>query len=701
MGIGSLETDHVSAAPAAGARDLSSPLARARPADAYHRPVIAALLVAAAYYLGAKVGLALTFSPHPISVLWPPNAILMGALLVAPVRWWWLPIAAAFPAHLAAELQGGVPPAMVLCWDLSNASEALLGAIFVHRFATRPLTLDSIQNVFVFVAGAAFLAPFLSSFLDAAFVVAIGWGQGGYWELWNSRFYSNVLATLALAPLIVTWLGGGGADLLRTMTSERRLEGAALLTGLLAIGILVFDAPPSSFVPPAGLIYLPLPFLLWAALRYGPAGASTAFAVFAFLTILGASHGRGPFVAGAPPENALALQLFLALVGIMIMSFAAIMQERRESEQRLRSSEERFAKAFRSVPDAISISRKSDGTIMDVNDCWITTYGYSREEAIGRTVLDLDIYEREGDRHKLIALVEEQDRVRNFELNVRTRRGEPLEVLLAAEVVEMEGEPCLITITRDVTEQRRAALDAREQRQQLTHLTRVTMLGELSGALAHELNQPLTAILSNAQAAQRLLARDPSDIAEVRDILNDIVEADRRAGEVIRRLRALLKKGETQLVPLSVNDVLDEVLEIAHGDLMTRSVSVATRYNFGLPRVSGDRVQLQQLLLNLVANACESMNARDRSQRRLSISTSYEWDGTVQVAVSDSGPGIPPDMLERLFEPFYTTKEQGLGLGLAICRTIAAAHGGRLWASHNADGGATLHLSLPTQGGKP
>src|SRR5688572_10328807 len=266
VATGSLETGHVSAAPAAG--DGFSPLAGLRAPGEYHRPVLAALLVAAAYYLGAKVGLALTFSPHPISVLWPPNAILMGVLLVAPVRWWWLPIAAAFPAHLAAELQGGVPLAMVLCWYLSNASEALIGALFVRRFATHPVKLDSVQNVFVFVAGAVFLAPFLSSFLDAAFVVVIGWGQGGYWQLWNSRFYSNVLATLALVPLILTWFGGGAARA-RAMTPRRRLEGAALLSGLLVVGVAVFDAPPSQFMPPAGLLYLPLPFLAWAALRFG------------------------------------------------------------------------------------------------------------------------------------------------------------------------------------------------------------------------------------------------------------------------------------------------------------------------------------------------------------------------------------------------------------------------------------------------
>jgi two-component system sensor kinase FixL len=523
--------------------------------------------------------------------------------------------------------------------------------------------------------------------------VLVGWGQSGYWQLWSSRVFSNALATLALVPVIVAWAGGGAA-LLLGITAKRALEGIALLCGLALLGVLVFDAPRASLIAPPAMLYIPLPFLLWAALRFGTVGASTAFTVMAFLTIWGASHGRGPFAAGAPSEAALALQLFLALVGITILALAAIMQERRAVEQRLRSSEERFAKAFRYVPDAISISRKADGRILDVNECWVTTYGYSRQEAIGRTVHDLDIYERDGDRVKLVALAE-QGRLRNLELAVRTRGGEPLQALLAAEVVEMDGEQCLVTITRDITDQRRAELEARQQREQLTHLSRVAMLGELSGALAHELNQPLTAILSNAQAAQRFLAREPADLAEVREILKDIVEADRRAGEVIRRLRALLKKGETQFALLDLNEVIEDVLDLAHGDLATRSVKATTRFNTGLPAVNGDRVQLQQLLLNLVSNACESMSTREHTQRELFVSTAYDWDGTVHVAVSDTGWGIPPDRLDRLFEPFFTTKEQGLGLGLAICRTIAAAHGGRLWAVNNAGAGATFNLILP------
>jgi C4-dicarboxylate-specific signal transduction histidine kinase len=162
----------------------------------------------------------------------------------------------------------------------------------------------------------------------------------------------------------------------------------------------------------------------------------------------------------------------------------------------------------------------------------------------------------------------------------------------------------------------------------------------------------------------------------------------------------MLKKGDVQFVPLDLNELLTDVLDLAHSDLVTRHVAVDTRLDSGLPRVSGDRVELQQLFLNLVSNACESMAGREHSQRELSISTSYEWDGMVQVVVADRGCGIPPDRLERLFEPFYTTKEQGLGLGLAICRTIVAAHGGRIAAGNNRQGGANLRVFIPAGAGR-
>jgi len=238
----------------------------------------------------------------------------------------------------------------------------------------------------------------------------------------------------------------------------------------------------------------------------------------------------------------------------------------------------------------------------------------------------------------------------------------------------------------------------RQQQAELAHLSRVTMLGELSGSLAHELNQPLTAILSNAQAAQRFLAHDKVDLDELRDILKDIVDEDKRAGEVIRRLRLLLKKGEVQHQPLDVNEVVLEVLKLVRSDLVNQGVTAHTELAPGLPLLHGDRVQLQQVLLNLVMNACDAMSGVVRDERQFIIRTKPADGQGVEVAVSDRGRGIPADHIERVFQPFFTTKPHGMGLGLSVCRTILTAHGGKLWAENNPDRGATFHFTLPVSG---
>src|SRR5881394_2947347 len=195
--------------------------------------VFAAVLVFAAYYLGAKIGFALTFRPHPISVLWPPNSILLAALLLTPVRVWWVILLAAFPAHLAAQLQSNVPPTMILCWFISNSCEALIGAACVRYLIDGPVRFNRLGNVGIFIFFAAFLAPFLSSFVDAAFVAINHFGGDSYWQVWRIRFTSNILAALTLAPLIITWVADGIAWLWK-IRQARFVEAALLLVGLLS-----------------------------------------------------------------------------------------------------------------------------------------------------------------------------------------------------------------------------------------------------------------------------------------------------------------------------------------------------------------------------------------------------------------------------------------------------------------------------------
>lgn len=261
------------------------------------------------------------------------------------------------------------------------------------------------------------------------------------------------------------------------------------------------------------------------------------------------------------------------------------------------------------------------------------------------------------------------------------------------------GRPARVMgIVVDVTERRRTETESEAQRQQLAHLTRVAILGELTGALAHEMNQPLSAILSNAQAAGRLLAATPIELGEIRSILDDIVSDDRRAADVINRIRGLLKKDGARYQVVDLGEIVVEILELAHSVLIERNVTVTARLTPGLPRVRGDRVQLQQVVLNLVMNGCEAMSDRRPTERVLTISTAFDGNGSVEVAFGDRGRGIPPEMAQRLFEPFVTTKTNGLGLGLTICRTLILAHGGRLWAVNNSDGGATVAFALPIAG---
>jgi two-component system sensor kinase FixL len=279
-------------------------------------------------------------------------------------------------------------------------------------------------------------------------------------------------------------------------------------------------------------------------------------------------------------------------------------------------------------------------------------------------------------------------------LGLRKDGGEiAVEIYLSP--IDSEGGPQVIASIIDVSERRRLERESSVLRDELAHLSRISLLGELSASLAHELNQPLTAILSNAQAAIRFFDRDPPDLPEIRDSLVNIVESDKRAGEVIRRLRAMLRKQPIDMVDLEINDVILGVVNIVRSDLLNREVRLVLGLRPDLPAVQGDRVQLQQVMLNLIMNASDAMDECPEGDRMLTVSTQACPDGGVEISVSDAGKGIAPPDLERIFDSFVTSKREGMGLGLTVCRSIVRAHRGRLWASNNAGPGATLRVWLP------
>jgi PAS domain S-box-containing protein len=259
--------------------------------------------------------------------------------------------------------------------------------------------------------------------------------------------------------------------------------------------------------------------------------------------------------------------------------------------------------------------------------------------------------------------------------------------------VELDGlgRPSLQRgVSLDITKRKQAELDLLQKQKEVTHLSRVAMLGELSGALAHELNQPLTAILSNAQAAQRFLAQPAPDLAEVREILADIVAEDKRAGDIIQRLRRLFGKQDTPRQRLDAGDVVGGAVRLLRNDMINHGQTVRTELSDEALAVAADPVQLQQVMINLLMNASDAQQDGGTIVAR----SARAGDG-VQISIIDRGTGLAPAVLERLFDPFYTTKERGMGLGLSICRNIIGAHDGRLWAENNPGGGASFHVWLP------
>jgi two-component system, LuxR family, sensor kinase FixL len=785
------------------------------------RTVVTGVLVSVGYYLGAKLGFALTFQPHPISVLWPPNSILAAGLLLTPPRIWWFLLLAAFPAHCAAQLQSHVPPLMILCWFVSNSCEALIGAGLTRYLVGGPIRFTSLRSTGIFCLCVVLAGPFLSSFLDAAFVRWNHWGQDSYWELIRIRFSSNVLAALIVVPLIVTW-ATDGILALRTARFSRYLETCALFLGLFLVSHAVLYEFGSG--ADTALLFLPLPFLLWAAVRFGSLGASTAMSIVGFLAIWSGSHGHGPFSGGTAEQNALSIQIFLIVLAIPMLFLAAVIEERASGETELRESESRFRIVADAAPVLIWMSgvdklctffnkpwleftgrtlqeelgngwaegvhpddvqkclkvyneafdahqsfhmqyrlRRNDGEYRWVSDQGVARYdaqgkfaGYigscvditelvNKDEALRESeermrlaadAANLGIWEWDLGNNEVwatsarrallgwpvsgkvtfddfISQVHPEDRNRIREIiDHAIHEGKDFDseyrLILPDGIVRWmttqgsvhfdgNGRPVrILGISIDITARKQAEIEAKQRREELSHLSRVALIGEMSASIAHELNQPLAGIASNASAGQRFINRGKIDPQEIRDLLADISADARRASDVVRQIRGMIRKEQAPRQRINLNGIVMNVAHMVGPDALLHSCELKTSLDERLPTVEGDPVQMQQVLVNLIMNAFDAMREIPMSRRKVEITTEQNGDGTVRTSVRDYGIGISPETSERMFEQFFTTKTEGLGMGLAIVRSIVESHGGKIEAENLEGGGARFCFILPT-----
>jgi PAS domain S-box-containing protein len=380
----------------------------------------------------------------------------------------------------------------------------------------------------------------------------------------------------------------------------------------------------------------------------------------------------------------------------LLASQAAISLENARLYGELTMSEDRWRNLFEGVPVGVNMVGL-DKRYVAANPAFQRMTGYSEAELCNLTPVDIT---HEDDRAAseaiIVAQMAGQPYVQHREKRYLRKDGGVIWTEVDAFLAPVAGSaPLLAGVAVDITERKRAEEALRDARADLERMARLTTMGELTASIAHEINQPLAAIVTQSEAALRFLDRDEPDLGEVQDALSWIRRDGMRASEVIRGLRALARKSGPQLTRLDIDDVIGQVLAISRAELLRHNVVLRTELASGQRPVLGDRVQLQQVLLNLMMNGVEAMSGVTERMRELSVSSTLAEPGSVLVAVEDTGTGLDPAVAERMFQPFFTTKPEGLGMGLAICRSIVEAHGGRLWMSPRAPHGADVRFTVP------
>ena len=485
--------------------------------------------VAVCYYLATRVAWVLSFPDSKVSLFFPPHAILVSILLLVPTRHWWAYVLAAAGSHFFATQQEHWPPLYALQCELFDAVKILLTAGGIRWFIKSPFHLISLREAVLFVLIAVIIVPFGTAFWGAAFTVANNFGTL-YWVEWRNLSISNGVTTVVLVPAILT-----GAHRLFTRLSRpaplRILEGSLLAAGILVVGWLAFVRSPAGPDTSPALLYAPLPLLIWATLRFGVGGKSASVLAITILAIWGTMQGRGPFLTQTPHENALALQLFIMMAATPLLLLAVAIDDEKRSKEALSISEERMSLAAQNAQLAIW-----DWDV--VNDqVWIQDeglFGFDPNVPIDHATLAGAVHPDDraartaAIRHALASggTYEAEFRVILADGSVRWvgARGR-------SPGAAIDGAPRrILGIAMDITNQKQAATEAQVQREELAHLSRAATLSVLSSSLAHELSQPLSSILMNAETGQICLAKDSPDLVEIRTIFAEIVSEDCRAG---------------------------------------------------------------------------------------------------------------------------------------------------------------------------
>jgi len=644
--------------------------------------------IAGAYRLGLSPGKGVA------SPFWFPDSVLLCALLKTRPRNWWFIFLTALPIRLALQLPQGYELFYTLASFSLDLGKAAVGAAIMRRFLANPLRFQSTRDYLAFVLLVVVAIPALAGAAGAVLRSAqFGYTYGRAWSQWlNGDALGQLIATPAILYLVFDppWWHA-------KFDARKMGEVGVLITGLAVTGFLAANTTTDNYFFVAGF-YSTMPFLVWAALRFGMAGASGGILLTALIATQAALAGHGPFHGLTPYGTARELQNFFLLRSILASVLALATEQGRKAGNSLRESEQRFRKLAHTAPVMIWMAGP-DTLCSFVNQGWLDFTGRALERELGKgwtETIHADDSKIATERY-FTAFETRQP----FEAEFRCKRRDgAYRWILSRGVPRYDTDGSFsgyVGSALDVTDLKHAE----EQGRALMHSQRLAVMGELTATIAHEMRQPMSAILLDAKTTQLLAGQPEPPRDELRAVADQIHENVLRVDAVISRVRGFLRKQDVPPQTVDINDVVRDVTLLIRGDAVKRHVQVSTQLDPKAPPVRVDRTQIEQVLLNLAVNGMDAMDPESGGTRVLALDTSWSGNGLVEVRVKDCGHGIAPEHIPLLFESFFTTRKQGMGLGLSIAKSIVVAHGGAIWAENNAGGGAAFHFTVPTAESPP
>jgi len=570
---------------------------------------------------------------------------------------------------------------------LGQVLVALAGAFFFRRYAPSAQPLDDLFNLQIFLAvglGVAVCAGSISVLVRLLAAVPLPDGS------WASHYGAAIMGIMLYTLPALAVIDMRGKDLRWRPAPDLIIASAMVIVVTI---LSQYQWLGAHFFPKL----FSIPFLIWIAIRRSATETIAVMMVISTIDLLEAISNGNP-AAGTGifrTQDFLWLQVVLAIRTGSILMLTASISTRSKVEHTAAEHAARLQSMVEAVPDAI-ITIDERGAITFFSGAAERMFGYSTEEVVGRNVKMLmpSPYRAEHDSYLARYLDTGEKRIIGIGRVVAAQRkdGTTFPIELAVGEAMLDGRHVYTGLIRDISEKQETARRLHEVQADLLHVSRLSAMGELASALAHELNQPLTAINNYLLAARQLMKREPAELDRATDIIGKSIDQAVRAGQIIRQLRQFVARREVEREKIDINAVVDEACALAFVGLKERGIQVKIERTEENHLVSIDKIQIQQVLINLIRNAVDAMEKAPR--RSLTIRTVTRPD-EMEICIIDTGSGIPPDMAEKVFQPFTSTKAAGMGVGLSISRTIVEAHNGRLWHDANPEGGTIFYLLLP------